>query len=65
MMVEPKARVSDKFLDIKVGETLSFETGVDSGRIHLTLLHKTGQRARVLVQAPDAVRIGKPAKRTG
>lgn len=54
-------------IDIKVGETLTLtgSGGVDSPEITLTLLQKTGQLARFLVKAPDAVRIKRPPKRTG
>ncbi len=51
-------------VDIKVGETILFSTGVDSTQISLTLLQKTGQLARVQVEAPDDVWIGgTPLKR--
>lgn len=50
-------------VDIKTGETLKINTGgVDSLEISLTLLHKHGQVARVLVQAPEAVKIRRPAR---
>lgn len=50
-------------VDIKTGETMKFSTGgVDSLEISLTLLHKHGQVARVLVQAPEAVKIRRPAR---
>lgn len=54
-------------IDIKVGETLTLTSagGVDSPEITLTLLQKSGQRARFLVKAPDAVRIKQPPKRAG
>ena len=54
-------------IEIKVGESLTMSGvgGVDSPEITLTLLEKSGQRARFLVKAPDAVRIRQPAKRTG
>lgn len=54
-------------IEVKVGETLTLSGagGVDSPEITLTLLQKSGQIARFLVKAPDAVRIKRPPKRTG
>jgi sRNA-binding carbon storage regulator CsrA len=54
------------FVDVKVGDTLTLHTGgVDSKEITLTLHRKHGQVARVQVQAPESVRIARPAKRPG
>jgi hypothetical protein len=45
-------------VDVRVGDTVSF----DSGRVSLTLLEKSGQRARLeIIAAPD-VRIDLPAR---
>lgn len=57
-------RVSKLAVEFKTGETLRLG-GVDSPEIRLTLLHKHGQVARVLVQAPESIKITPPAKRTG
>jgi hypothetical protein len=47
-------------IDLRVGESVSF----DEGRISVTLLEKSGQRARLdIVAAPD-VRIDQPRQRT-
>ncbi|MCU7372848.1 hypothetical protein PEC18_18785 [Paucibacter sp. O1-1] len=65
-MTAVASRVSKCAIDIKIGETLTLiGGGVDSQEIKLTLLHKHGQVARLLVQAPEAVKLGKPAKRSG
>lgn len=47
-------------IDLRVGETVR----LDDGRITVTLLEKSGQRARLdIVAAPD-VRIDQPRQRT-
>lgn len=43
-------------VDLRVGETLRF----NGGQIVVTLLEKSGQRARVSVEADDSVRIQLP-----
>jgi len=43
-------------LDLAVGETVSF----DNGRITITLLEKSGQRARLDIKADDGVKINTP-----
>jgi hypothetical protein len=45
-------------VDLRVGESLRF----DNGRIVVTLLEKSGQRARVSVEADDSVAIQVPEK---
>lgn len=46
-------------IDLRVGETVRF----DDGRVAVTLLEKSGQRARLeIVAAPD-VRIDQPRQR--
>lgn len=45
-------------VDLRVGETLSF----DGGKIVVTLLEKSGQRARVSVEADESVSIQVPEK---
>jgi hypothetical protein len=45
-------------VDLRVGEALRF----DNGRIVVTLLEKSGQRARVSVEADDSVAIQVPYK---
>lgn len=65
-MMADTSRSRGAFLDVKVGDTLTFRTGgVDSQEITLTLHRKHGQVARVQVQAPESVRIERPAKRPG
>jgi sRNA-binding carbon storage regulator CsrA len=39
--------------DLRVGESISF----DEGRIVVTLLEKSGQRARLDIRADDAVKV--------
>jgi hypothetical protein len=46
-------------IDLRVGETVSF----DSGRISITLLEKSGQRARLDIEADPSVRIDQPKQR--
>lgn len=43
-------------VDLRVGERLV----LDKGRIVLTLMQKSGQRARIRVEAESAVKIGLP-----
>jgi len=43
-------------VDLRVGETLRF----NGGQIVVTLLEKSGQRARISVEADDSVRIQLP-----
>ena len=45
-------------VDLRVGETLRF----NGGQIVVTLLEKSGQRARISVEADDSVRIQLPAR---
>lgn len=44
------------YLDIEVGQSVD----LDDGRMRLTLEEKRGQRAKLKVEAPDSVTIGKP-----
>jgi len=44
-------------VDVKVGDTLSF----DNGRVSITLLEKSGQRARLSVRSEPDVKIDLPA----
>lgn len=44
-------------VDLRVGEELR----LDGGRIIVTLLEKSGQRARISVEADDSVKIQLPA----
>jgi hypothetical protein len=43
-------------LDLRVGEAVTF----DGGRITITLLDKSGQRARLDIKADEGVKIGTP-----
>lgn len=45
-------------VDLRVGETLTF----NNGQIVVTLLEKSGQRARISVQADDSVVIRPPSR---
>lgn len=45
-------------VDLRVGETLRF----NGGQIVVTLLEKSGQRARVSVEADDSVKIQLPSR---
>ncbi len=47
-------------VDLRVGETLTF----NGGQIVVTLLEKSGQRARVSVEADDSVLIQPPSRET-
>lgn len=47
-------------VDLRVGETLRF----NGGMITVTLLEKSGQRARISVEADDSVKIQLPARET-
>lgn len=58
-------------VDLLVGETLGLEIaavhhalreGLDTAKISLTLVAKTGRRARFAVQAADTIKVTKPAK---
>lgn len=42
-----------KFIDLKVGESVS----IDDGRVNVKLHHKSGQRARLEVEADKSVKI--------
>ena len=43
-------------LDLRVGESVSF----DNGRISISLLEKSGQRARLDIRASEDVKIATP-----
>lgn len=43
-------------IDLRVGETLQ----LDGGRITVTLLEKSGQRARISVEADESVKVQPP-----
>lgn len=45
-------------VDLRVGETLRF----NGGQIVVTLLEKSGQRARISVEADESVRIQLPSR---
>lgn len=45
-------------VDLRVGETLTF----NGGQIVVTLLEKSGQRARISVEADDSVLIQPPSR---
>lgn len=47
-------------VDLRVGETLTF----NNGQIIVTLLEKSGQRARISVEADDSVVIKTPLRET-
>lgn len=47
-------------VDLRVGETLTF----NHGQIVVTLLEKSGQRARISVEADDSVLIQPPQRET-
>ncbi len=47
-------------VDLRVGETLTF----NNGQIVVTLLEKSGQRARISVEADDSVLIQPPQRET-
>ncbi len=67
-----KQRSGAMVVDLKVGESLTLELtedqqctlrpGLDFGKIHLTLREKNGQRARLVVQVDDSVKVHRPAK---
>lgn len=56
--------------DLRVGETLELAhalhdaqgEGVDTPKIQLTLMEKTGKRARIAVQAADTVKVTRPSR---
>ena len=45
-------------LDLRVGETVSF----DNGRINVLLLEKSGQRARIEINAKEDIKINRESK---
>ena len=45
-------------LDLRIGETVSF----DNGRINIILLEKSGQRARIEINAKEEVKINREPK---
>lgn len=47
-------------VDLRVGETLRF----NGGQIVITLLEKSGQRARISVEADESVAIQPPSRET-
>ena len=47
-------------LDLRIGETVSF----DDGRINIILLEKSGQRARIEINAKEEVKINREPKTT-
>ncbi len=47
-------------VDVKVGDTLRF----DGGRVSITLLEKSGQRARLSIQSEPDVQIDLPSHNT-
>lgn len=47
-------------VDLRVGETLTF----NNGQIVVTLLKKSGQRARISVEADASVHIKPPSRET-
>ena len=47
-------------LDLRIGETVSF----DDGRINIILLEKSGQRARIEINAKEEVKINRETKPT-
>ncbi len=49
-------------IDLRVGETLQL-AGADGAQISITLGQKSGQRARLSVQAPPSVEIKRPSAR--
>lgn len=59
-------------VDLKVGESLSLELtedqqctlrpGLDIREIRLTLREKNGQRARLVVQVDESVKVTRPAR---
>lgn len=50
-------------IDLRVGESLIFRGAVDNIEITVTVEEKTGQRARLRVQAPDSTRVNWPGKK--
>lgn len=58
-------------VNLRVGETMELAhdhaahgEGLDTQKISLTLLARSGQRASLAVQAADTIKVTKPAKRT-
>lgn len=54
-------------LQLRVGEAVCLHNtkAVDSEKITLTLEHKTGQSARVRIQAGPFIRVSRPEKAVG
>lgn len=58
-------------MDVAVGESVSLSLAdikkmterVDNDRITITLEQKSGQRARLRIEAPPSIAISKPARR--
>lgn len=67
-----KQRSGAMVVDLKVGESLALELtedqqctlrpGLDIREIRLTLREKNGQRARLVVQVDESVKVNRPAK---
>ena len=67
-----KQRSGAMVIDLKVGESLALELtedqqctlrpGLDIREIRLTLREKNGQRARLVVQVDESVKVNRPAK---
>jgi hypothetical protein len=47
-------------VDLAVEERVVLTDPVDNRQITLTLEHKSGQRARLRIEAPSDIRIGRP-----
>lgn len=48
------------FLDLRIGESVS----IDKGRVNITLREKSGQRARLEIQADKSVSVEKSQPRS-
>lgn len=67
-----KQRSGAMVIDLKVGESLALELtedqqctlrpGLDIREIRLTLREKNGQRARLVVQVDESVKVNRPAR---
>lgn len=67
-----KHRSGAMVIDLKVGESLALELtedqqctlrpGLDIREIRLTLREKNGQRARLVVQVDESVKVNRPAR---
>ncbi len=67
-----KQRSGAMVVDLKVGESLALELtedqqctlrpGLDIREIRLTLREKNGQRARLVVQVDESVKVNRPAR---